>query len=303
MNRGVLYAIGAYLVWGFMPIWLKQIKDVPALQILSHRVAWSFLLLVIIILVRKEWSAVRKAVSSKRTLVIYSAAALLLGANWLTYIVAVNSNHIVESSLGYFINPLVSVLLGVIFLRERLRAWQWLPVGIAAAGVVYLTLDYGRLPWIALALASTFALYGLVKKIAPLGSLHGLMLETAILFLPALIFLGGLEVQGGGWFAHHGWSQDLYLAAAGLITAIPLLLFGSAARSIPLSMMGLLQYVAPTCQFALGVLVYQEPFTPVRLAGFTIIWSALLIFWLEGYLNNRRELTAARQEQNPASVS
>jgi len=281
---------------------LKQIKDVPAMQILSHRVAWSFMLLALVIATRKEWNDVRKAVGVKRTLIIYSAAALLLGANWLTYIIAVNSSHIIESSLGYFINPLVSVLLGVIFLRERLRPWQWLPVGIAGVGVIYLTMDYGRLPWIALALAATFALYGLVKKIAPLGSLHGLMLETAILFLPALLYLLTLEVQAVGWFSHHGWSQDLLLAAAGLITAVPLLLFGSAARSIPLTMVGLLQYIAPTCQFALGVLIYQEPFTPARLVGFIIIWSALLMFWLEGYINYRRDLTLARRVSNPASI-
>ena len=303
MNRGILFAIGAYLVWGFMPIWLKQIKDVPAMQILSHRVAWSFMLLALVIAARKEWNTVRKAVGVKRTLIIYSAAALLLGANWLTYIIAVNSSHIIESSLGYFINPLVSVLLGVIFLRERLRPWQWLPVGIAGVGVIYLTINYGRLPWIALALATTFALYGLVKKIAPLGSLHGLMLETAILFLPALLYLLTLEVRAVGWFSHHGLSQDLLLAAAGLITAVPLLLFGSAARSIPLSMVGLLQYIAPTCQFALGVLIYKEPFNPVRLVGFIIIWSALAIFWLEGYLNYRHIQALTGQARNQASVT
>jgi chloramphenicol-sensitive protein RarD len=289
MNRGILFGIGAYLVWGFMPIWLKQIQGVPALQILSHRVAWSFVLLAAILVLRRQWIGFKETAGQARTIAIYSLAAMLLGANWLTYILAVNSNHIVESSLGYFINPLVSVLLGVVFLRERLRPWQWLPVGIASAGVLYLTIDYGRLPWIALALAFTFALYGLVKKTAPLGSLYGLTLETSILFVPVMTYLVVLEITGSGWFTHHGWVQDVYLAAAGLITTIPLLLFGSAARKIPLSMLGLLQYIAPTCQFGLGVLVYHEPFSPVKLVGFSIIWLALVLFWTEGYLASRKQ--------------
>jgi chloramphenicol-sensitive protein RarD len=297
LKKGILSGIGAYLIWGFMPIWLKQIQSVPALQILAHRIVWSLVLLVLIILLRRQLSELLRAAQSTKILLIYTTAATLLAANWLTYIYAVNSNHIVESSLGYFINPLVNVLLGVVVFRERLRPWQWLPVGIAAVGVTYLTIDYGRLPWIALVLAVTFALYAVVKKAAPLGPLRGLAIETAILVLPAMVYLAGAELNGSGYFTNYGLQQDALLAFAGVITSIPLLLFGTAARSIPLSMVGLLQYIAPTCQFLLGVLVYREPFTASRLIGFAIIWAALAIFWGEGFITSRRNSAAVKPAQ------
>ncbi len=289
MNRGILYAIGAYLIWGFMPVYIKQLAGVPPLQILGHRIVWSFLFLAIVIVALRQTASLRRAVVGMRVLGIYLVAALLLAANWLTYIIAVNEGHVVESSLGYFINPLVSVLLGVVFFHERLRKWQWAAVGIATLGVLYLTVDYGRLPWIAIILALTFGLYGLVKKAAPLGALHGLTLETALLFLPALVYLAWEGYQGVGAFGSGDPGLSVLLAMAGLVTAIPLLMFGSAARSIPLSMVGLLQYIAPTCQFLLGVLVYQEPFSAARLVGFVIIWSALLIFWVEGYFYRKKK--------------
>jgi chloramphenicol-sensitive protein RarD len=221
-------------------------------------------------------------------MLIYTASSILLGLNWLLYIWAVNTGNIVESSLGYFINPLVSVLFGVTFLKEKLRIWQWLPVSIATCGVIYLTIDFGRLPWIALGLAATFGLYGLMKKISPLNSLFGLTLETAILFVPALTYLLIVDISGNGSFLHQNILTDYLLIAAGVVTAVPLLLFGSAARLIPLSLLGLLQYVAPTCQFLLGVVIYQEPFPTTRLVGFVIIWFALVLFWLEGFHNNRK---------------
>jgi chloramphenicol-sensitive protein RarD len=289
MKRGILFAIGAYLIWGFMPVYIKQLEGVPPLQILGHRIVWSFLFLAIVIVALRQTASLRKVVKGKRVLGIYLAAALLLAANWLTYIIAVNEGHVVESSLGYFINPLVSVLLGVVFFHERLRKWQWAAVGIAALGVLYLTVDYGRLPWIAIILALTFGLYGLVKKAAPLGALHGLTLETALLFVPALAYLAWQGYQGVGAFGSGDPRLSGLLAMAGLITAIPLLMFGSAARSIPLSMVGLLQYIAPTCQFLLGVLVYNEPFSAARLVGFMIIWTALVILWVEGYLYRKKK--------------
>jgi chloramphenicol-sensitive protein RarD len=292
MNKGILYGIGAYLMWGFFPVLIKQLEAAPPLQILGHRITWSFLFLLVVVLALRQGKQFKQELNKKRTLLIYATSATLLAINWLTYIIAINSDHVIDSSLGYFINPLVSVLLGVVFLHERLRPGQWLAVGIAAAGVAYLTVNYGSLPWIALILAFTFGLYGLVKKVAPLGALHGLTLETAILFLPALIFLLFAEAQGTGAFGNNGLDLRLMLALAGVITAIPLLMFGEAARRIPLSMVGLLQYIAPTCQFLLGVLVYQEPFSPARLVGFVIIWIALALFWGEGYLY-RRSLSAA----------
>lgn len=288
MNRGVWYAIGAYILWGFLPVYWKALQTVPALQILNHRVVWSLIFLAGILLVRRNWEPLRAALGSPRILLIYLVTSCLLGVNWLTYIWGVNEGFIVETSLGYFINPLVSVLLGVIFLREKLRLWQWFPVGLAALGVLYLTISYQALPWIALVLAFTFGLYGLVKKIAPLGSLHSLALETALLFLPSLGYLLWAEAQGMGAFGHTGWTTSLLLVFTGVVTALPLLLFGAGARLIPLSLIGLLQYMAPTIQFLIGVLIYGEPFTPQRMIGFGIIWAALVIYSLEGVLNKQR---------------
>ena len=224
---------------------------------------------------------------------IYTAAALLVGINWLVYVWAVNAGFIVEASLGYFINPLLSIFLGVIFLRERLRSWQWLPIGLTALGVLYLTFSYGRLPWIALTLALTFGLYGLVKKTAPLGSLFGLALETGLLFLPALLYLAYADSTGRGAFLHTGARSDLLMAGAGLITTVPLLMFASAVQRIPLFLVGILQFITPTLQFLIGVLIYQEPFTSDKLIGFGFVWVALIIFGIEGYLANRRQFAVA----------
>ena len=224
---------------------------------------------------------------------IYTAAALLVGINWLVYVWAVNNGFIVESSLGYFINPLLSIFLGVIFLRERLRSWQWLPIGLTALGVLYLTFTYGRLPWIALTLAFTFGLYGLVKKTAPLGSLFGLALETGLLFLPALVYLVYSDGAGRGAFLHTGTVSDLLMLGAGLITTVPLLMFASAVQRIPLFLVGILQFITPTLQFLIGVLIYQEPFAYDKLIGFGFVWVALIIFGVEGYLAKRGQLVMA----------
>jgi chloramphenicol-sensitive protein RarD len=201
----------------------------------------------------------------------------------LVYVWAVNANFIVETSLGYFINPLLSVLMGVIFLRERLRPFQWLPVVLAASGVIYLAIAYGRLPWIALTLAFSFGTYGLVKKLAPLGSLYGLTLETGILFIPALIYLSYADRIGTGAFLHSSLTTNLLLIGAGVVTTVPLLMFASAAQRLPLSMVGIMQYIAPTLQFLLGVLVYKEPFDHTHLIGFGIVWVALILFAVENF--------------------
>lgn len=293
MNKGVVYGVGAYLIWGFFPLYFKAIQVTPALQIMFHRVVWSFLFLAALIWLRGEWPHLKSRLANPRNLAVYALAGMLLAANWLIYIWGVNSGQVVETSLGYFINPLVSVSLGVIVLRERLRPLQWLPVGLAAAGVIYLTLQVGSLPWIALALAFTFGMYGLLKKIAPLGSLYGLTLETSVVFLPALMYLFYVESQGTGAFGHAGWQVNLLLALSGVVTALPLLMFATAARAIPLSLVGILQYIAPTSQFLLGVLVFDEPFSQARLVGFSIIWLALLIFTLEGVLVRRKSTAAS----------
>lgn len=287
MNKGILNSIAAYALWGFFPIYWKLLHEVPALEVIGHRIGWSFLLLITFILVTKQWRQFRSAALTSKTFVIYSIASILLTINWLVYVWGVNAGFIVETSLGYFINPLLSVLLGVVFLRERLRLAQWIPVALAAAGVLYLTLAYGRLPWIALSLAFTFGFYGFVKKLAPLGSLYGLTLETGIVFPAALIYLVLMESTNTGAFMHRGAFIDVLLIGAGLVTTIPLLLFASAARQIPLSVIGILQYIAPTLQFLIGVLIYHEPFDQSRLIGFGLVWLALIIFWLENYLAHR----------------
>jgi chloramphenicol-sensitive protein RarD len=286
MNKGIISGIGAYVLWGFFPIYWKLLHGVPAPQLLGHRIVWSFLLLLVVILVTRQWGDLRAQVNA-RTLGIYLLAALLIGVNWLTYVWAVNAGFIVETSLGYFINPLLSVLMGVIFLRERLRPAQWVPVVLAAIGVVYLTLVHGHLPWIALLLAFTFGFYGLTKKLAPLSPVFGLALETGILFLPAVLYLGWSQARGDAAFLHSGLTVDLLMIGAGLVTTVPLLMFASAAKQIPLTMIGILQYLAPTIQFLIGVFLYGEMFDLSRLAGFAIIWLALVIFWVENYLAHR----------------
>src|SRR5512146_2607878 len=287
MNKGILNGIGAYILWGLFPVYWKLLHQVPALQVIGHRISWSFLLLIVVVLLTRQWKDFRSAALTSRMLGIYFIAAVLLTVNWLVYVWGVNAGFIVETSLGYFINPLFSVLLGVIFLRERLRPAQWIPVAIAAVGVIYLTIVYGRLPWIALSLAFSFGFYGFVKKLAPLGSLYGLTLETALVFPIALIYLAFVGVTGTGAFLHEGLQTDLLLIGAGAVTTIPLLMFASAARQIPLTVVGLLQYIAPTLQFLIGVFIYREPFDHAHLIGFGIVWVALVIFWVENFTAQR----------------
>ena len=253
MNKGVLHGVAAYVLWGFFPIYWKLLHDVPALQVIGHRIAWSFMLLALYLLLTRQWSDFRSVAFHPKTVGIYAIASVLLSFNWLIYVWGVNAGFVVETSLGYFINPLLSVLLGVVFLRERLRPMQWLPVGIAAIGVVYLTAVYGRLPWIALSLAFTFGFYGFVKKLSPLGSLYGLTLETAIVFPVALVYLVLIALNGSGALVQDGFEISALLVGAGLVTTIPLLLFASAARQVPLSIVGLMQYIAPTLQFLIGI--------------------------------------------------
>lgn len=288
MNKGMLYAIAAYAMWGLFPLYWKALQHVPALEILSHRMTWSLLFVLILLLLRGRWAWLKTAVSQPKTLLLFTASAVLLSVNWFVYIWGVNAGFIVETSLGYFINPLVSVLMGVFFLGERLRTGQWLAIGLAALGVIYLAVRYGALPWIALTLAASFALYGLIRKTAPLGSLEGLSLETALMFVPALGYLIYLEVTGTAAFGHVDGVTTLLLAFAGVATAVPLLLFAAGARLIKLATIGILQYIAPTLQFLIGVLVYHEPFTADRLVGFSLIWLALLVYSAENIWTNRR---------------
>ena len=287
MNKGIWYGIAAYAMWGFFPIYWKFLHTVPALQVIGHRIGWSFALLLAYIFITRQWNDFRHAAFDRKTVGIYTVAGILLSINWLVYVWGVNAGFIVETSLGYFINPLLSVLFGVIFLHEKLSPLQWLPVVIAAIVVGYLTYTYGRPPWIALSLAVSFGLYGLVKKLSPLGSVFGLTLETGIVFPAALIYLIVVQVNGTAGFLHDGATVDLFLIGAGLVTTIPLLMFASAAKLIPLNMVGILQYLAPTIQFLIGVFIYKEPFDHEHLIGFGIVWLALIVFWVENFIANR----------------
>jgi chloramphenicol-sensitive protein RarD len=287
-NKGIALGLGAYFLWGVFPIYFKLLSAVGALQLIAHRITWSFVLLTAFLVLTKQWRRFFQAANQPRLIGLYFVSALLLSVNWLTYVWGVQAGFIVETSLGYFINPLVNVLFGVLILRERLRPWQWLPVGLAATGVIYLTILYGRLPWIALTLAFSFGLYGLVKKMAPLSSTYGLTLETGLVFLPALGLLLFEEASGSGGFLHISRLTDFLLVLSGVITVIPLLMFSSAARQVPLSVMGIMQYIAPTMQFLIGVLLYHEPFDVQRLIGFGFVWLALVIFAVEGFAQHRR---------------
>jgi chloramphenicol-sensitive protein RarD len=286
MKKGILAGLGAYLMWGLFPIYWRWLQTVPALQILGHRMAWSLIFVVSVLAWQRDWSWLRPMFHQRKIVLVYTLAAVLLTCNWGLYIWAVNAGFIVETSLGYFINPLVTVLMGVIFLKEKLRRGQAVATGMAGLGVLYLTFNYGRLPWIALGLALTFATYGLLKKTAPLNATRSFTLETLVMFLPAVAFLVSQEVTGAGAFGHQGFQVTFLLVLAGPVTAIPLILFGVAARRIPLTMIGFLQYLAPTLQFLIGVFIFNEAFPISRLFGFIAIWIALLIYSLDSLLNS-----------------
>ncbi|MCB2179705.1 EamA family transporter RarD [bacterium] len=288
MNIGILYGIITYLLWGFLPIYWKLLQNVPAGQILAHRIMWSFIMLIAVVLIRKQGKTLWRKVTNRKVFLIFVLASALICTNWLIYIWAVNAGFIVETSLGYFINPLVNVLLGVLLLKEKIRPIQWVPIGLSAVGVLYLTISYGSLPWISLALAFSFGFYGLVKKTTSLQPVEGLTMETGLLLIPALIWLILANQNRTGVFLHTDLATNLLLIGAGLATITPLLLFASAVKMIPLSLIGILQYIAPTLQFLLGVLVYKEPFSTAQLVGFSIIWAALIFFTIENWSHNKK---------------
>ncbi len=283
MRTGVIYAAAAYAIWGLFPLYFKSLHGVPPVEILMHRILWSLVFLGIVLAWRRQWAWLGSLLRRPAVLAGFTASALLLSTNWLIYIWSVNHDRVVEASLGYFINPLVNVLMGFLFLRERLRRGQWAAIALAAAGVGWLTWTAGGVPWIALALAVTFGTYGLLRKTAALGALEGLSLETMLLAPLALCGLLWLNIDGGrNSFPGAPLSTQLLLLSAGPITAIPLLMFAAGARRIPLSLLGLLQYIGPSLQLLLGVWLYHEPFGGARLAGFALIWTALALYSAEG---------------------
>lgn len=276
--RGLLWAVAAYGWWGLGPVYFKAVAHVAPLEILAHRVIWSLLFLALLLSIRRRWGAFRKAVLHRPTLLILTITSLTISANWFVYIWAVTNGQIVQASLGYFINPLVSVLLGFIFLKEQLYPMEWLAVVLAAAGVLWLTLAAGVFPWISLFLAISFGVYGLLRKVAKVESIEGLAIETVIVLPLALGYLLMLRTHQTISFGTVSWSTDLLLAAAGIVTATPLVWFAIAVRRLRLATIGILQYLAPTIQFILAVLVYHEPFDRDRLVAFILIWSALAIY-------------------------
>jgi chloramphenicol-sensitive protein RarD len=283
MRTGILSAALAFLCWGLFPLYFHALNDVPPTQILVHRMVWSLLFLMIVLTVRQQWAWAAPLLRQPRVIASFAVSSLLLSGNWLLYIWAVNNGHVIESSLGYFINPLVNVMLGYVVLKERMRRGQWAAIALAAAGVAWLAWDAGRMPWIALVLAATFGLYGLMRKTAALGALEGLSFETMLLFPFALGYIVWLTMTGDNAFSNTASDTTRWLlVAAGPITAIPLLLFATGARKIPLSVLGLLQYIGPTIQFALGIFLFHEAFTSGKLVGFLMIWSALALYAAEG---------------------
>ncbi|SFK87670.1 EamA family transporter RarD [Geodermatophilus ruber] len=278
---GVASGLSAYLLWGLFPLYFPLLKPAGGVEIVAHRVVWSLVFIAVLLTALRRWPHVRAAVTDRRTLLVLLGAAVLIAANWLVFVYAVNSGHVVETSLGYFINPLVSVLLGVVVFAERLRPLQWTAVGIAAVAVAVLTVDYGRPPWIALTLAASFGLYGLMKKLVRVEAAPGLFVETALVVVPAVICLAVLHAGGDASAGSAGVGHLLLLMSSGVATAVPLLLFAASTRRIPLATVGLLQYVTPLMQLAIGVFVFQEPMPAARLVGFLIVWVALAVFTVD----------------------
>ena len=286
-SKGAWYVALAYTLWGFFPIYWKALAGISSLQLICHRIVWSFLMLGVMIARSQEFHVLWQAMQSPRVVIVYTVAAVAIATNWLIFVWAVGVNQIVQISLGYFINPLLSVVFGMVVFHERLRRLQWVSVALAAAGVVYLTVALDALPWIALSLASTFGTYGLMKKLAPLGAVQGLAFETGILFVPAAGYLVIEQLAGRGAFMHVGPLRNVLMLVSGPVTTLPLLMFAAGVRRIPLSLVGMLQYINPTLQITIAVMLYREPFTRIQLVGFGLVWSALALFAIEGYVTRR----------------
>lgn len=279
--HGVGFATSAFLIWGLSPVYWKVLGKIPALEIIMHRVVWSTLFLLFLIVYRKHLNEFKAAIRNRRTFLFLFPSAVVLGLNWFIYVWAVNNEYVLQASLGYFITPLVNVLLGMVFLKERLRPLQTLSLVIAVISVLCLTLYYGRFPWISLSLAFLFGCYGLIRKVAPIGSLIGLSLEMLIFFVPALAYIVFLDSKNIGTLFHMNIKIDFFLMGTAFITTAPLLLFTMGTRRLNLSSIGFLQYIAPSCMFLLGVFIYNEPLLSVQLLAFVLIWTALCIFSID----------------------
>ncbi|MER6747346.1 EamA family transporter RarD [Streptomyces fungicidicus] len=300
---GLLNGFAAYGMWGLVPLFWPLLKPSGAVEILAHRMVWSLLFVAAALLLIRRWAWLGELLRQPRRLALVTVAAAVITVNWGVYIWAVNSGHVVEASLGYFINPLVTIAMGVLLLKERLRPVQWAAVGVGASAVLVLTIGYGRPPWISLCLAFSFATYGLVKKKVNLGGVESLAAESAIQFLPALGYLMWLSARGDSTFGTEGTGHALLLAASGIVTALPLVCFGASAIRVPLSTLGLLQYMTPVFQFLLGILYFKEAMPPERWAGFALVWLALALLTWNALRTARRAARAvARGTAAPGRV-
>ena len=286
---GVIYAGAAFLIWGLAAVYWKELKSVPSLEIIAHRVAWSFFFLLPLIIFQRQWAEFVAILQNLKMLLILLTSAILVAANWLLYVWAVNNDHLLQASLGYYINPLVNVVLGMLFLRERLRRPQILAVMLATTGVIYLTVQYGQFPWIAICLAMSFGLYGLIRKVAPVSPLVGLAVETLLISLPAIGYLIYLDFQGTGSIFRVSLNFDLLLMGCAPLTAVPLLFFTAGAKRLYLSTLGLMQYIGPSGMFLLAVFYYHEPFSTAQVWTFVMIWTALVIYSTDSVMYYRKE--------------
>lgn len=293
-RKGLIYGTGAYLLWGLFPLYWPLLEPANALEILGQRMIWSLVFIAVVIGITGNFAAVRRLAADRSKFARLTLAAVLVSTNWGVYIWSANNGHVVEASLGYFINPLFTILLGVLVLKERLSRPQWVAVGIATVAILVLTLDSGRLPWIALTLAFTFGGYGFLKKQVGAGAVESLAVETSVLAGPALLSLIVLGEQSKLAFGHHGLANALLLAGTGVVTAVPLMLFGAGARRLPLTSIGLLQYLTPVLQFAVGVGIRHEPMPVARLLGFGLVWIALLVLSVDALSRRHRDAALAR---------
>lgn len=283
-TAGYWYAIAAYTAWGLLPLYWKQLQHVPAMEILAHRIIWSLVLVSVLLLIIKRWGQVKEVLSHRANRLSVAISGFLISANWFIYIWAINADHVIDTSLGYYINPLISIVLGMVILKEKLNFWQTVSVFFAGLGVAILTIQFGSIPWVAISLALTFALYGLAKKLAKnIDPMVGLLLETAMVVPIALVYLSFIEVSGKGALGTSTLPQLLLLMGAGLVTALPLLWFAQAAKRLPLSTVGIFQYLAPTITLILGIFLYGEAFTGIHLLSFGLIWFALALYTLSRF--------------------
>lgn len=295
MRKGVIYAVVAYLCWGLLPLYWRMFETMSALEVLSHRILWSFVFVAIVVTAAKRWKHMKAAIADRKSKIAVFLCALFISCNWLIFIWAVNDNHVIETSLGYYMNPLISVLFAVVFLKERLHLGQWLAIALAGVGVAMLAIQYGHIPWISISLAMSFTLYGLAKKVAKLDVLLGLTWETLIVFPISLLYLAFIHTQGTATLSTISSTSLIFLLLAGIATAMPLFWFAKAAELLPLSMVGFIQYIAPTTSLLLAIFVFNEPFTSGQLISFVLIWGALILYSIATFKTSKstQELKAA----------